>query len=254
MAINACGNNGWSDIRRFSTECLPAAAPGLVNPSDAATDLPLPITFSWSAVPDAVNYQIQIDPNMAFSSPVYDYTTGPANVIEYDGTLSTSITYYWRVRVKIDGCSWSGWSSPRSFTHACPTPGMPNLTNPSNGATEMVQPFLIDWDDASNAVTYRVMVDDDPGFASLDMDYEISAALSTYIVIGLSEGTTYYWKVIANDDCEQSTSSSVWSFTTGIGDLCGDVDVDGNVNILDIVYTINYIYKNGPEPCNPPKK
>ena len=33
-------------------------------------------------------------------------------------------------------------------------------------------------------------------------------------------------------------------------------EVDGieGINILDIVYLINYIYKSGPEPCNPPKK
>jgi PKD repeat protein len=32
-----------------------------------------------------------------------------------------------------------------------------------------------------------------------------------------------------------------------------DVNLDEDVNILDIVYLINYKYKGGPEPCNPPK-
>ncbi len=30
--------------------------------------------------------------------------------------------------------------------------------------------------------------------------------------------------------------------------ICGDVDNEGNVNILDVVYLINYKYKSGPEP------
>jgi len=33
--------------------------------------------------------------------------------------------------------------------------------------------------------------------------------------------------------------------------ICGDANNDDNVNILDIVYIINYIYKNGPDPIPP---
>jgi hypothetical protein len=29
----------------------------------------------------------------------------------------------------------------------------------------------------------------------------------------------------------------------------GDVDCSGGINLLDATYTINYLYKNGPEPC-----
>jgi len=31
--------------------------------------------------------------------------------------------------------------------------------------------------------------------------------------------------------------------------LNGDVNCSGGVNILDVTYTINYLYKDGPEPC-----
>ena len=29
----------------------------------------------------------------------------------------------------------------------------------------------------------------------------------------------------------------------------GDVDCSGSINILDVTYTVNYLYKEGPEPC-----
>jgi hypothetical protein len=32
---------------------------------------------------------------------------------------------------------------------------------------------------------------------------------------------------------------------------CGDVNKDGQVNIADVVYLINYLFIHGPEPCNP---
>jgi agmatine deiminase len=34
---------------------------------------------------------------------------------------------------------------------------------------------------------------------------------------------------------------------------CADVNLDGEVNAADVVYLINYLYQSGPEPCNPPK-
>jgi agmatine deiminase len=33
---------------------------------------------------------------------------------------------------------------------------------------------------------------------------------------------------------------------------CGDVNLDGEVNSADVVYLLNYLYQSGPEPCNPP--
>ncbi|MCK4428026.1 MAG: carboxypeptidase regulatory-like domain-containing protein, partial [candidate division Zixibacteria bacterium] len=33
--------------------------------------------------------------------------------------------------------------------------------------------------------------------------------------------------------------------------MTGDVNYDGSVNIIDVVYMINYLYKEGPSPCNP---
>ncbi|MCK4385519.1 MAG: hypothetical protein KAW52_04570, partial [candidate division Zixibacteria bacterium] len=33
--------------------------------------------------------------------------------------------------------------------------------------------------------------------------------------------------------------------------MTGDVNYDGSVNIIDVIYLINYLYKEGPSPCNP---
>nr|MBN2278055.1 hypothetical protein [candidate division Zixibacteria bacterium] len=33
--------------------------------------------------------------------------------------------------------------------------------------------------------------------------------------------------------------------------ICGDIDSNGRLNLLDAVYLINYLYKGGPEPVNP---
>jgi uncharacterized protein (TIGR02145 family) len=44
----------------------------------------------------------------------------------------------------------------------------------------------------------------------------ISDLTGEYLIIGgLDESTTYFWKVIAKDDHDNSTTGPVWSFTTG---------------------------------------
>jgi len=32
---------------------------------------------------------------------------------------------------------------------------------------------------------------------------------------------------------------------------CGDVNVDGRITIADAIYISSYIYRGGPEPCQP---
>jgi hypothetical protein len=58
-------------------------------------------------------------------------------------------------------------------------------------------------------------------------------------------GTTYYWQIVAKDGHGDSTASPVWSFTTIAR---GDCNRDGNVNVSDVLYLINYKFKGGSTP------
>ena len=53
---------------------------------------------------------------------------------------------------------------------------------------------------------------------------------------------------------DHEINSGYWqSFILNCDCQPGECDGIEPINILDIVYLINYIYKSGPEPCNPPK-
>ncbi len=59
--------------------------------------------------------------------------------------------------------------------------------------------------------------------------------------------------VNCDDNCQFNPNADQADYDSdGIGDVCvfvcGDANNDGNMNILDIVYIINYKYKGGPEP------
>jgi len=58
-------------------------------------------------------------------------------------------------------------------------------------------------------------------------------------------GATYYWQIVAKDGHSDSTLSPVWSFTTI---ALGDCNRDGKVNISDVLFLVNYLFKAGPDP------
>ena len=100
--------------------CTEPAAPVLVAPADASTtstdNTP---TFDWNAASSANEYQIQIDDNSNFSSPVASVTV---TTTEYTPAAPlANATYYWRVRGRntASGCALYGaYSSMRKVTVA----------------------------------------------------------------------------------------------------------------------------------------
>lgn len=60
--------------------------------------------------------------------------------------------------------------------------------------------------------------------------------------------TTYYWQVVAWDNYEASKAGPVWTFTTKPDWLYGDCNRDEKVNMSDVIYLINYLFRQGAEP------
>ncbi|PKK82687.1 MAG: hypothetical protein CVT49_12470 [candidate division Zixibacteria bacterium HGW-Zixibacteria-1] len=72
---------------------------------------------------------------------------------------------------------------------------------------------------------------------------------------GLISGTPAFWADInfvvqATDAVEAADEKTVHLFIAP-SYVCGDANDDESVNLLDITYLINYIYKSGPEPVPP---
>jgi len=67
---------------------------------------------------------------------------------------------------------------------------------------------------------------------------------TTYDPGTMDFGTTYYWQIVAQDQ-DISATSPLWSFTTI---ALGDCNAEGNVNISDVIYLVNYLFKFGPAP------
>ncbi len=84
------------ELNVFDT--APVAGPTLTMPADGATDQPIVITFSWTAVAGALSYTIEIDDDPGFGS--IDYTASGIEGLSHTPPIEFDYltTYHWRVR------------------------------------------------------------------------------------------------------------------------------------------------------------
>jgi hypothetical protein len=116
-------------------------------------------------------------------------------------------------------------------------PNQPSNPNPSNGATAQTTDVNLSWsctDPENNPLTFDVY------FGTTNNPPLVSNNISqfSYEPGTLNYQTTYYWKIVAEDNQGGSTTGPVWSFTTQqqvVGDTTAprlvSVEVLGNTSI-----------------------
>jgi hypothetical protein len=165
-------------------------------------------------------YQIQIDDDNDFSSPVIDEHTAEGDITDSDFTpasdLASNTRYYWRVRAFNDvglDQHYSGWSVVRSFRTRVEAP---LLLSPADGAAAGTRQPTFDWSDASGPgliKSYTIQVSASPSFGTLLVNS--NTVNSTYTMLkNLPTGKTLYWRVRVNGANGPSAWSTVFSFTT----------------------------------------
>ena len=177
----------WSIVRTVKID-VPPAAPTITAPDDAATDTTGTLAFTWESMPNARNYQFQVDNNSDFSSPEVDDT---AATTSRTPALADGV-YSWRVRATNLYDTPGDWSLPRTITIDVP-PEIPVLTSPADGATDTTGTPTFTWEAATNGTTYQIQVDNDSDFSSPEFD---DTAATTNRTPALANGV-YYWRVRA---------------------------------------------------------
>ncbi|MEW6536824.1 MAG: FG-GAP-like repeat-containing protein [Candidatus Auribacterota bacterium] len=147
---------------------------------------------------------------------VYD-TTGPdRGVADWDNAWLES-------RFTVTTCA-----SPESFTNISPGIYSP-YTSPD-------QPYKLDWNNSSGATSYDVYLSVSPYPSASASDYVATVDESEWVVDRSIIADTYYWQVIAKNDCGES-AGSIWSFTISPAVTSGEI-----VSILP--GTANYLPGN----------
>jgi hypothetical protein len=101
-----------------SSSPRPEAAPELQHPDNEATVEEASVTFRWTNVPEASNYELQIARDPDFENQLFEGRIGAESSFTFSGLPpQEGITLHWRVRAK-RGEAWGPFSNPRRFTVA----------------------------------------------------------------------------------------------------------------------------------------
>jgi len=212
-------------------------APGIPqspNPAHGAGSVNIMPELQWSCADEDGD-------DLTFS--VYlGKTTSSINLIASDitdifyqpETLDYSQRYYWKVRAN-DGSETSISQKWEFTTIAEDTPPtIPSNPIPGNGVENVFINPLLRWycfDSDVDVISFDLYLD-------TDQDPQLLAeGLDTYQyqINGLSNHTTYYWKIVAKSN-DLITEGPVWSFETGYGNYPPDVPNtpspdDGDTNV-----------------------
>ncbi len=210
-AKNTGGTSAYSSTWNFATITAAPAAPTLVSPSNGATGQPTTLTLSWNASSGASTYRLQVSTSSTFATTVVDDSTLATTSRQVSGLTNTT-TYYWRVNAKNTGGT-SAYSSTWNFATITAAPAAPTLVSPSNGATGQPTTLTLSWNASSGASTYRLQVSTSSTFATTIVNDSTITATSRQLS-GLTNTTTYYWRVNAKNTGGTSAYSGTWSFIT----------------------------------------
>jgi hypothetical protein len=225
------------------------------------------VTFLWhkATTPyggDYIRYDIYYSTDPGFNPLL---TSIVSDLSDTTGTISASglatARYYWKVKAK-NTHSGETWSIPTGrYFDAILTvyPQTFSLLSPDNGtklSLPCISQILLDWENAgtlipNDTITYHIYfgpTSDLPASATFD------TTIKTISQIALAEDRlpirqSHYWRVKAVNRLGYDTLSvQTFSFMTYIR---GDADGNGKINLLDVSFIINLLYRGGTQPLIP---
>ncbi len=165
--------------------------------------------LQWAPQDYAASYDVQIDEDPLFSTPILTTTTR-MSAWTYAEPLATG-TYYWRVRRNDADTRDGPWSVTRSFRLQ---PDSPTLIGPANGANPSPTTLVLQWMSARPAPKYTVELSVSPTLATSVSGFPVTTVMTSFAPKTLLTNGTYYWRVKAlNASGTALATSGTGSFT-----------------------------------------
>lgn len=262
----------WTDTREGLQNVYNASVitkllrPKLLSPANSSyisDNTPALVWQDFSYYDTVSFYRLQYSQDYNFSLGVktIDWITDTSFTLP-DSLALAETTYYWRVQSFNSRGDSSGYQDhPFSFGADVTVPLVPVLIAPLDTSGDPT-PFFR-WNPVSvsksfenynphvaSPVRYSWQLAQDTAFTVnlISLTELVNPSYQLPDSLALDTGQTYFWRVQAYDGAgNQSgftppTKFDLWGY------LPGDATGDKILNLSDVVYIINYIFKNGPVP------
>lgn len=218
VVVGFTGNDMFI-ARYFGTTVPQLNSFNLVSPANNSTELICSdVELQWSDAPGAIGYEVQVDTTQNFNTPATDNVSS-SELLDYQMSLETAETYYWRVRA-YNTTNYGSWKGPWKFTTT-----LDNITlvSPANGATNVqTSSVYFDWTDLVSSTinvlqqSFDFQISTDSNFSGAPIINNLSFDNSNHTLsTSLATNTTYYWRVRSNRGVYKKGPWSAFSrFTT----------------------------------------
>ena len=206
--------SGWSRSSSFTTM---QGYPELTSPDNSANNQALNLELTWTEVPGAISYDIELSYNPSFD--VLEYGKVGVTGTNISVTLKPERTYYWRVSSNFNYIQQNGdflsspWSSIFSFSTTVAPAGVPQLVSPANTLSKVATDVQLVWESQESADFYSLEIATDNDFDDIYLAVD-SIPDTTYTTSGLDNYTKYYWRIKSLNAGGETPWSSEWNFRT----------------------------------------
>lgn len=205
----------WCTVS-YTLADLSAPTVVLHDPGEGAYSATAAIEFNYTPTENRgfTECRLYIDDvlNQTNSSPIVNAS---------ENTISSSIgegQHNWTIECE-DTSANNGTNVTRNFTVDLTNPAAFNLVSPDNQTVSTDLTPFFSWNQTveTNFRNYTLQLDNDPAFGSIDYQRNMyftvtNTSYQFQSIIG--SNTLYYWRVIAYDEVNRSTTSDVFTYTT----------------------------------------
>ncbi len=189
----------------------------LIAPANNTMTMDSSVNLVWNrSAPNVDLYRIHVTTDASFNTLVMNDSTVTDTTRTFGGMTIGSV-YHWRVQAhNADG--WGAFSPTWTFERTLDTiprvpPGMVVLISPRDSSEVIGSDVTLVWHRQQPVVTrYHVQVARDARFVNLVLD-DVSVRDTIRAFSGLTQGSTYFWRVRAQNVIGYGPYSDVWTFT-----------------------------------------
>ncbi len=241
-AVNSYGES--AQTFGYGTTSSGGSAPSTPSDLSVGSATTSSLTISWNTVTGAESYRVY---RSSTSGGTYTLIGSPTTNSYTDSGLSESMTYYYRISA-VNSYGESSLSSYQSGTTTSSGGSAPSVPANLSVGSATTSSLTITWNTVTGAESYKVYRSSTSGGTYTLIG---SPTTNSYTNTGLSESSTYFYKVSAVNSYGESSQSSYQSgtttssggtFTPGTGAFS---IATGTYTLTSGGNTVSYIFKSG---------